>query len=75
MDMAGIAPMGWGQGAAQAVGIRRNQDEVRMIGHRTPGPYRDTGRRTVGGKAVTIKGMVLIIEEGALAPIAALRDV
>ncbi|WP_204317398.1 hypothetical protein, partial [Serratia marcescens] len=37
--------------------------------------YRDTGRRTVGGKAVTIKGMVLIIEEGALAPIAALRDV
>ena len=74
MNMTGIAAMGGCQGAAQPVGIGRNQDEMHMIGHQAPSPNFDRSSPATGREAVAIEGIVLFAEERALASIATLGD-
>ena len=47
MDMAGIGAMNARQCAANTVGIRRNEDEVNMVGHQHPAPDLYAGGATM----------------------------
>ena len=64
-----------GERGTQALGGRRRQDEVDVIGHQTLGEAPNALRGAGVGDEVAIDGIILIAEEDRLAPIAALGDV
>jgi hypothetical protein len=68
VDDASIAPVGRGEGAAQAIGVGRHEDQVHVIGHQAPGPDRDGS--AILGQEIAIEREVIIIEERPRAPIA-----
>jgi len=54
MDDAGITAVHGGERPAQAVGIRRHQDEMNMVGHQAPGPHFDIGGAAMLGEQVAV---------------------
>ena len=58
MDDAGIAAVDGGERPAQAVGIRRHQDEVNMVGHQAPCPHFDIGGMAMLGEQVAVERIV-----------------
>ena len=63
-----------GERPAQAVGVRRHQNEVHVVGHQAPRPHFDIGGATMLGKEIAVERIVAVGEEGACSAIAALGD-
>jgi hypothetical protein len=74
LDDPGIGAMHARQRPAQAVGVRRHQDQVHMVRHQTPRPHFHLGREAMGRKQVAIERVVVIAEERPRPPIATLGD-
>ena len=72
VDMARITPMDRCQHAAQTVRIAGHENEGDMVGHQHPGPDLHLGRRRLLGKEVAIGRMILVLEKGLAAAVAAL---
>jgi|UPI000562B63A hypothetical protein len=75
MDMASIGAMNARQCAANTVSIRRNEDEVNMVGHQHPAPDLYASGATMMGQEIAIERIVIIAKEGLRPPVAALGDV
>jgi hypothetical protein len=71
--MARIAPMRLAERRAQAVRIGRRQDQMHVVGHQAVGPHRDARRPAALRQQRAICGVVVVVEEDLLAPVAALR--
>ena len=63
VDISGVAAVRARQGAAKAVFIRRNQDQMNVIGRQDPAPRLDLGLRAVFGQKVPVERIVAIAEE------------
>src|SRR5271170_6540136 len=75
VDEGGIPPVRLAEGAREALRRRRRQDEMDMVRHQHVGPDRHGGLISSFTQQVAIEPIIVIAEEHALAPIAALRDV
>ncbi len=74
VDEAGIATMQLAKGAAQSV-LGGDDDGVNKIGHQAITPDLDLRSRRRLCEQVEIQRVFAILEEGRLAPVAALRHV
>jgi hypothetical protein len=60
------------QCAANTVSIRRNEDEVNVVGHQHPAPDLYAGGMTLMSQEIAIERIVIIAKEGLRPPVAAL---
>jgi len=67
MDDAGITAVHGGKRPEKAIGIRRHQDEVDVVGHQAPGPHVDIGGAAMLGEEVAVERIVGVEKEGARA--------
>ena len=65
--------MGLAKGRPQSIGVVWDQDEVNVVRHEAVGPDLDPGRTAARGEKVAIDGVVRVVEDGLLSPIATLR--
>ena len=71
-----IAPVGFAEGGAQAIRMRRHEHQADMVRHQAPGP--DRGARLAAAiepSKCEIEAVVRVGEKGRLAPVAALGHV
>lgn len=58
MAAPSIGPVHLGQGRAQSIGMLWNQDQMDVVRHQHPAPYRHAMRRAVLAQQVAIGGIV-----------------
>jgi len=75
VDVTRVAPVGLGNGGAQAIAVGGYEDQVNVVGHEAVGEYGCTGVGAGLSEQVEIEPAVIIPEERGLAAIAALGDV
>lgn len=75
MDMAGITAMHRGERATKTVFVRRHQDQVDMVGHQHPRPYRNTGGTARFCQQGAIERVIVVAKEYLRTAVAALGDV
>jgi len=73
VDQSGISTMHPRQGAAQAVFVLRDEDEMNVVGHQTPRPNGHPRFVRRLGQPVAVGGVVRIGEEHPPPAVAALR--
>jgi hypothetical protein len=74
VDDAGVAPVHGRERAAQAIIVRGNEHEMRVVRHEAPGPHRDAGRAAMRAEQVAIERTIGVGEQGASTAVAALGD-
>ncbi|WBY07512.1 hypothetical protein PIB19_19555 [Sphingomonas sp. 7/4-4] len=70
VDPARISTMRLGRRAPQAIRIRRNQDQVNVIGHQAPGQAMHVALAAGCRHQFDICGIILVLEEYRLPPVA-----
>ena len=73
MDAAGIGAMHRSQDAPEPVSVARDEDEMNVVGHEHPGPYRDTRRPGVLRQKITVAGVIFGTKKDLRATVSALR--
>jgi hypothetical protein len=72
VDEAGVLPMRLADRAREAVGRRRREHEMHMVGHQAIGPDRGRSPAAAFGEQIAVERVVGRFEEDRLAAIAAL---
>jgi hypothetical protein len=75
VDVAGVAAMQVGKGAAQTVFVGRHHHHMDVVGHQAISPHLGAGTPAAFGQQVEIKGVVALFEERLVATVAPLGDV
>ena len=73
VDISRVTAMRVGEGAPQSVGVGGDDDQMHMVRHRAIAPDLGLGPVRRFGEQIAVQLIVLVVEEGRLAPIAALR--
>jgi hypothetical protein len=75
VDIARVAPVQLAEGTPQAAFVRRREYDVDVIGQQAIGPYFGLRPLCRGGQKIEVERVIAVLEERALAAVAALRDV
>lgn len=74
IDPCSILPVRLGKCRAQTVLVGWHQNDVHMIGHQAPRPYRALRLFSSDEQLVAVETVVVIVEENLRAPVAPLGD-
>ena len=69
VDVAGLATVGRGEGPAQTIIVRRDQDQVRVIGHQHPGPDLDACGLAIFGQQGPVEVVIFVAENVRARPL------
>jgi len=75
VDVPGIVAMDMAKSPPEPILVARHGDDVNMVGHQTIAPDRHLRPRRCFGQQIEIERIIAVLEEGLLAPVAALGDV
>jgi hypothetical protein len=74
VDAGGLAAVGFTEHGPQTIRLAGNGDQMHVVRHQAPGDQPRAGLRRMDSQEIDIGTIVIVAEEDALAPIAALRD-